>query len=70
MQLLQLRSFAEMLEFLAPKQTDQQSYGGRISGSLAWRQARGEVGNTSNNHCFVFEPSEHDVVNKKYGVDC
>ncbi|EDV26937.1 uncharacterized protein TRIADDRAFT_22754 [Trichoplax adhaerens] len=66
-QLLQLRSFAEILEFLAPKQTDGQGYGGRVSGSLAWRQSRGETKNASSrSQSFVFEPNEKDISDKKF----
>lgn len=38
------RTIVELVEFISPKAPKPGEYGGRTSGSMAWRVARGEVG--------------------------
>lgn len=38
------RLLVELVEFISPKSPNPGAMGGRISGSLAWRAARGETG--------------------------
>lgn len=45
------RTIVELVEFISPKTPKPGEYGGRTSGSLAWRVARGEVGPEVFNFC-------------------
>ncbi|XP_067282223.1 peptide-N(4)-(N-acetyl-beta-glucosaminyl)asparagine amidase isoform X1 [Pseudorasbora parva] len=69
-QLLQ-RLLVELVEFISPKTPASGELGGRVSGSLGWRAARGETG-TSNSkgnaqEC-VFIPSESEKQNKLFHI--
>ncbi|GFR76588.1 peptide-N(4)-(N-acetyl-beta-glucosaminyl) asparagine amidase [Elysia marginata] len=68
------RLLCELTEFICIK-TDDENLPGRSTGSLAWRQARGELGtlasarfvsdtNNSNSAGFVFTPSAKELVSK------
>ncbi|XP_036411446.1 peptide-N(4)-(N-acetyl-beta-glucosaminyl)asparagine amidase [Megalops cyprinoides] len=52
------RLLVELVEFISPKTPKPGELGGRISGSLAWRAARGETGPASSSEEFVFVPTE------------
>ena len=45
---LELRLIAELVELMLPKTAGEGETGGRVSGSMAWRMARGEAGSTNN----------------------
>lgn len=45
------RSIVELVEFISPKTPKPGEYGGRTSGSMAWRVARGEIGSEVFNFC-------------------
>ena len=77
---LWIRLLCELTEFICIK-TDDENLPGRSTGSLAWRQARGELGNSastgttpnsnnSNNNGFVFTPSarerESEIIHVRY----
>uniref|UniRef100_A0A6Q2ZNF4 Peptide-N(4)-(N-acetyl-beta-glucosaminyl)asparagine amidase n=1 Tax=Esox lucius TaxID=8010 RepID=A0A6Q2ZNF4_ESOLU len=53
------RLLVELVEFISPKTPKQGELGGRNSGSLAWRAARGETG-PATNPSFVFVPTEKE----------
>ncbi|XP_072507259.1 peptide-N(4)-(N-acetyl-beta-glucosaminyl)asparagine amidase isoform X2 [Notamacropus eugenii] len=55
---LLLRIIVELVEFISPKTPKPGELGGRISGSLAWRVARGEMGSESKETVFI--PSEDE----------
>lgn len=69
-QLLQ-RLLVELVEFISPKSPQPGELGGRMSGSLAWRAARGETGasnakeDTQEN---VFTPSESEKESKRFHI--
>uniref|UniRef100_A0A8C7FC31 Peptide-N(4)-(N-acetyl-beta-glucosaminyl)asparagine amidase n=1 Tax=Oncorhynchus kisutch TaxID=8019 RepID=A0A8C7FC31_ONCKI len=56
------RLLVELVEFISPKTPKQGELGGRNSGSLAWRNARGETGpgTTPSVTEFVFVPTEKE----------
>ncbi|KAL0962145.1 hypothetical protein UPYG_G00336290 [Umbra pygmaea] len=58
------RLLVELVEFISPKTTKQGELGGRSSGSLAWRAARGETGPETTPSAamaeFVFVPTEKE----------
>ncbi|XP_067664918.1 peptide-N(4)-(N-acetyl-beta-glucosaminyl)asparagine amidase-like [Haliotis asinina] len=67
------RLIIELVEFLTPKTADGQHLSGRTTGSLAWRQARGEIGraeSTDSSGSFIFtltqEEKEREVCHVKY----
>lgn len=45
------RTIVELVEFVSPKTPKPGEYGGRTSGSMAWRTARGEIGPEVFNFC-------------------
>lgn len=45
------RTIVELVEFISPKTPKPGEYGGRTSGSMAWRVARGEIGPEVFNFC-------------------
>ncbi|XP_043073069.1 peptide-N(4)-(N-acetyl-beta-glucosaminyl)asparagine amidase-like [Puntigrus tetrazona] len=69
-QLLQ-RLLVELVEFISPKTPTSGELGGRISGSLAWRVARGESGASDTKgeeqEC-VFIPSESEKQKKLFHI--
>lgn len=55
------RLLVELVEFISPKKPKSGELGGRNSGSLAWRIARGETTKTSTQEeAFVFTPTEEE----------
>ncbi|XP_028926850.1 peptide-N(4)-(N-acetyl-beta-glucosaminyl)asparagine amidase [Ornithorhynchus anatinus] len=56
------RIIVELVEFISPKTPKPGELGGRISGSVAWRVARGEMGLESKEN--VFTPSECEKTSK------
>ncbi|XP_020494304.2 peptide-N(4)-(N-acetyl-beta-glucosaminyl)asparagine amidase [Labrus bergylta] len=59
------RLLVELVEFISPKKPKSGELGGRNSGSLAWRQARGETrgadtATTTQAAGFVFTPTERE----------
>lgn len=57
------RRLKECIEFLfQPKNTGVENYGGRTSGALTWRLARGEIGTKK----FIWTPTNTEVANKKF----
>ncbi|XP_036423576.1 peptide-N(4)-(N-acetyl-beta-glucosaminyl)asparagine amidase [Colossoma macropomum] len=57
------RLVVELVEFISPKSPKPGELGGRISGSLAWRAARGETGASGSKEKaagFVFIPTESE----------
>ncbi|XP_041823223.1 peptide-N(4)-(N-acetyl-beta-glucosaminyl)asparagine amidase isoform X2 [Melanotaenia boesemani] len=59
------RLLVELVEFISPKKPKPGELGGRNSGSLAWRLARGETGDADTGTstqaaAFVFTPSEKE----------
>lgn len=46
------RTIVELVEFISPKTPKPGEYGGRTSGSMAWRVARGEIGPEVFNFCY------------------
>ncbi|XP_006851680.1 PREDICTED: peptide-N(4)-(N-acetyl-beta-glucosaminyl)asparagine amidase [Chrysochloris asiatica] len=57
------RIIVELVEFISPKTPKPGELGGRISGSVAWRVARGEMGLEVNETLFI--PSENEKVSKQ-----
>lgn len=55
------RRLAECLELLTPRSVTSGDQVGRQTGSLAWRLARGELGQTTTDTQWVWEPSEADL---------
>ncbi|MBN3325671.1 NGLY1 amidase, partial [Atractosteus spatula] len=60
------RLLVELVEFISPKTPKPGELGGRTSGSLAWRVARGETGIQLLNPGFVFIPSEGEKKEKMF----
>ncbi|KAM9434363.1 peptide-N(4)-(N-acetyl-beta-glucosaminyl)asparagine amidase isoform 1-T1 [Clarias gariepinus] len=63
------RLLVELVEFISPKSPKPGEMGGRISGSLAWRAARGETGGAaaaSKVKDFVFIPTESEKQAKTF----
>ncbi|XP_053322676.1 peptide-N(4)-(N-acetyl-beta-glucosaminyl)asparagine amidase [Spea bombifrons] len=56
------RLIVEIVEFMSPKAAKPGEFGGRVSGSLAWKMARGESG--LQNKSVVFVPSEKEKTSK------
>lgn len=50
------RLLVELVEFISPKSPKPGEMGGRISGSLAWRAARGETGGAAAASKVVRDP--------------
>ncbi|XP_057595479.1 peptide-N(4)-(N-acetyl-beta-glucosaminyl)asparagine amidase isoform X2 [Hippopotamus amphibius kiboko] len=57
------RIIVELVEFISPKSPKPGELGGRISGSLAWRVARGEADPESKETLFI--PSENEKISKQ-----
>lgn len=55
------RRLAECLELLTPRSVTSGDQVGRQTGSLAWRLARGELGEVNTDTQWVWEPSEADM---------
>ncbi|XP_051520399.1 peptide-N(4)-(N-acetyl-beta-glucosaminyl)asparagine amidase-like isoform X2 [Myxocyprinus asiaticus] len=68
---LMQRLLVELVEFISPKTPKSGELGGRISGSLAWRAARGETGASDAKgdaeEC-VFIPSESEKQTKLFHI--
>ncbi|TRY74150.1 hypothetical protein DNTS_004221 [Danionella cerebrum] len=62
------RLLVELVEFISPSIPSAGELGGRISGSLAWRAARGETGTATGDAGFVFIPSESEKQNKLFHI--
>ncbi|XP_010131922.1 PREDICTED: peptide-N(4)-(N-acetyl-beta-glucosaminyl)asparagine amidase, partial [Buceros rhinoceros silvestris] len=58
------RTIVELVEFISPKTPKPGEYGGRTSGSMAWRVARGEVGTEKRKVLFI--PSEKEKMSKRF----
>ncbi|XP_024151506.1 peptide-N(4)-(N-acetyl-beta-glucosaminyl)asparagine amidase isoform X1 [Oryzias melastigma] len=60
------RLLVELVEFISPKKPKPGELGGRNSGSLAWRAARGETGAQASTQAagFVFSPTETEKENR------
>ncbi|KAM4706026.1 peptide-N(4)-(N-acetyl-beta-glucosaminyl)asparagine amidase isoform 2-T2 [Rhinophrynus dorsalis] len=58
------RLIVEIVEFMSPKTPKPGELGGRVSGSLAWRVARGESGVKTKS--VVFVPSEKERTSKRF----
>ncbi|XP_069329406.1 peptide-N(4)-(N-acetyl-beta-glucosaminyl)asparagine amidase isoform X2 [Eulemur rufifrons] len=57
------RIIVELVEFISPKTPKPGELGGRISGSVAWRVARGEMGLERRETLFI--PSENEKISKQ-----
>nr|KAF6310902.1 N-glycanase 1 [Myotis myotis] len=57
------RIIVELVEFISPKTPKPGELGGRISGSVAWRVARGEMGLEKKEAMFI--PSENEKISKQ-----
>ncbi|XP_006883415.1 PREDICTED: peptide-N(4)-(N-acetyl-beta-glucosaminyl)asparagine amidase [Elephantulus edwardii] len=57
------RVIVELVEFISPKTPKPGELGGRVSGSVAWRVARGEIGLEANETLFI--PSENEMISKE-----
>nr|XP_027788332.1 peptide-N(4)-(N-acetyl-beta-glucosaminyl)asparagine amidase isoform X1 [Marmota flaviventris] len=57
------RIIVELVEFISPKTPKPGELGGRISGSVAWRVARGEMGLERKEALFI--PSESEKISKQ-----
>lgn len=57
------RIIVELVEFISPKTPKPGELGGRISGSVAWRVARGEMGLERKETLFI--PSENEKILKQ-----
>ncbi|XP_039273404.2 peptide-N(4)-(N-acetyl-beta-glucosaminyl)asparagine amidase-like [Styela clava] len=57
--IVESRQIQEMVEFLSPRFESQSGLGGRTTGSLEWREARGEMGNAANNVQII--PNEKEL---------
>ncbi|XP_031442513.1 peptide-N(4)-(N-acetyl-beta-glucosaminyl)asparagine amidase [Clupea harengus] len=62
------RLLVELVEFISPKSPGIGDLGGRVSGSLAWRAARGETGagGPAQAEGFVFVPTETEKCGKVF----
>ncbi|XP_020035738.1 peptide-N(4)-(N-acetyl-beta-glucosaminyl)asparagine amidase isoform X1 [Castor canadensis] len=58
------RIIVELVEFISPKTPKPGELGGRISGSVAWRVARGEMGPERKETLFL--PSENEKISKQF----
>lgn len=59
------RTIVELAEFISPKTPKPGEFGGRTSGSMAWRIARGETGSEERKEV-VFIPSEKEKASKLF----
>ncbi|KAM6281581.1 peptide-N(4)-(N-acetyl-beta-glucosaminyl)asparagine amidase isoform 2-T3 [Porphyrio hochstetteri] len=59
------RTIVELVEFISPKTPKPGEYGGRTSGSMAWRVARGEMGPEKRKEV-IFIPSEKEKTSKLF----
>ncbi|XP_061218650.1 peptide-N(4)-(N-acetyl-beta-glucosaminyl)asparagine amidase-like isoform X3 [Neopsephotus bourkii] len=59
------RTIVELVEFISPKTPKPGEYGGRTSGSMAWRVARGEIGPEKRKEV-IFIPSEKEKTSKLF----
>uniref|UniRef100_A0A8C3CCM9 Peptide-N(4)-(N-acetyl-beta-glucosaminyl)asparagine amidase n=1 Tax=Cairina moschata TaxID=8855 RepID=A0A8C3CCM9_CAIMO len=59
------RTIVELVEFISPKPPKPGEFGGRISGSMAWRVARGEAGSEKRKEV-IFVPSEKEKTSKLF----
>uniref|UniRef100_G1T9A3 Peptide-N(4)-(N-acetyl-beta-glucosaminyl)asparagine amidase n=1 Tax=Oryctolagus cuniculus TaxID=9986 RepID=G1T9A3_RABIT len=57
------RIIVELVEFISPKTPKAGELGGRVSGSVAWRVARGEMGLQRKEVLFI--PSENEKISKQ-----
>uniref|UniRef100_A0A8C3WYL8 Peptide-N(4)-(N-acetyl-beta-glucosaminyl)asparagine amidase n=1 Tax=Catagonus wagneri TaxID=51154 RepID=A0A8C3WYL8_9CETA len=57
------RIIVELVEFISPRSPKPGELGGRISGSVAWRVARGEMGPESKEILFI--PSEEEKISRQ-----
>ncbi|XP_058513012.1 peptide-N(4)-(N-acetyl-beta-glucosaminyl)asparagine amidase [Ochotona princeps] len=57
------RIIVELVEFISPKTPKPGELGGRVSGSVAWRVARGEMGLERKETLFI--PSENEKISKQ-----
>ncbi|XP_048848793.1 peptide-N(4)-(N-acetyl-beta-glucosaminyl)asparagine amidase isoform X1 [Brienomyrus brachyistius] len=61
------RLLVELVEFISPKAPKPGELGGRTSGSLAWRMARGEIGApAAKADGYVFVPTETERTMKRF----
>ncbi|XP_040335966.1 peptide-N(4)-(N-acetyl-beta-glucosaminyl)asparagine amidase isoform X3 [Herpailurus yagouaroundi] len=58
------RIIVELVEFISPKTPKPGELGGRISGSVAWRVARGEMGLERKETLLI--PSENEKISKQF----
>ncbi|XP_077125035.1 peptide-N(4)-(N-acetyl-beta-glucosaminyl)asparagine amidase isoform X1 [Ranitomeya variabilis] len=58
------RLIVEIVEFMSPKMPKPGDLGGRVSGSVAWRVARGETGLQAKS--FIFVPTEKEKADKRF----
>ncbi|XP_049726757.1 peptide-N(4)-(N-acetyl-beta-glucosaminyl)asparagine amidase isoform X2 [Elephas maximus indicus] len=58
------RVIVELVEFISPKTPKPGELGGRTSGSVAWRVARGEMGPERKETVFI--PSENEQISKQF----
>ncbi|XP_062425323.1 peptide-N(4)-(N-acetyl-beta-glucosaminyl)asparagine amidase isoform X2 [Rhea pennata] len=59
------RTIVELVEFISPKTPKPGEFGGRTSGSVAWRAARGEIGSKKRKEV-IFIPSEKEKTSKLF----
>ncbi|XP_040403239.1 peptide-N(4)-(N-acetyl-beta-glucosaminyl)asparagine amidase isoform X2 [Cygnus olor] len=59
------RTIVELVEFISPKPPKPGEFGGRTSGSMAWRVARGEAGSEKRKEV-IFVPSEKEKTSKLF----
>ncbi|KGL74389.1 Peptide-N(4)-(N-acetyl-beta-glucosaminyl)asparagine amidase, partial [Tinamus guttatus] len=59
------RTIVELVEFISPKTPKPGEFGGRTSGSMAWRVARGEIGSEKRKE-IIFIPSEKEKTSKLF----
>ncbi|XP_048580324.1 peptide-N(4)-(N-acetyl-beta-glucosaminyl)asparagine amidase isoform X2 [Nematostella vectensis] len=69
--LLQGRTFNELIELMTLKSATPDELQGRVSGSLAWRKIRGELGSSGRAKPYkpyVFEPSDNEIKRKRMRI--
>ncbi|XP_032038098.1 peptide-N(4)-(N-acetyl-beta-glucosaminyl)asparagine amidase [Aythya fuligula] len=59
------RTIVELVEFISPKPPKPGEFGGRTSGSMAWRVARGEAGSEKRKEV-IFVPFEKEKTSKLF----
>ncbi|XP_005029314.4 peptide-N(4)-(N-acetyl-beta-glucosaminyl)asparagine amidase [Anas platyrhynchos] len=59
------RTIVELVQFISPKPPKPGEFGGRTSGSMAWRVARGEAGSEKRKEV-IFVPSEKEKTSKLF----